>query len=60
MAHDRKPPRSYVACFHPNVYPDVRERIVVIQSRPLTDDEIRACEARDWSQAPTDDWDDES
>lgn len=58
MAHDRKPPRSYVACFHPNVYPVVKERIVVIESRPLTDDEIRACEARDWSNAPTDDWDD--
>ena len=58
MAHDRKPPRSYVACFRPNVYPDVKQRIVVIQSRPLSDDEIRACEARDWSNAPTDDWDD--
>ena len=60
MAHDRKPPRTYVACFRPNVYPVVPERIVVIDSRPLTDDdEIRACEARDWSNAPTDDWDDE-
>ena len=59
MAHDRKPPRTYVACFHPNVYPVVKERIVVIESRPLTDDEIRACEARDWSNAPMDDWDDE-
>jgi arabinofuranosyltransferase len=57
MAHDRRPPRAYVACFHPNVYPDIRKRIVAIQSRPLSDDEIRACEARDWSGARTDDWD---
>jgi arabinofuranosyltransferase len=57
MAHDRRPPRAYVACFRPNVYPDIRKRIVAIQSRPLSDDEIRACEARDWSQARTDDWD---
>ena len=56
MAHDRMPPRSYVACFHPNVYPDVGERIVRIESRQLTDDEIRACEARDWSDAPRDEW----
>jgi len=58
MAHDRMPPRSYVACFRPNVYPVVKERIVMIESRPLTDDEIRACEARDWTNAPMDDWDD--
>jgi arabinofuranosyltransferase len=57
MAHDRRAPRSYVACFRPNVYPDVRERIVRIARRTLTDHEIRACEARDWSDAPTDDWD---
>jgi arabinofuranosyltransferase len=59
MAHDRKPPRAYVACFRPNVYPDIWKRIVAIRSRPLSDDEIRACEASDWSQARTDDWDHE-
>jgi arabinofuranosyltransferase len=58
MAHERKSPRAYVACFRPNVYPVITERIVKIASRPLSDDEIRACEARDWSKARSDDWDD--
>jgi hypothetical protein len=59
MAHERRPPRVYVACFQPNVYPDIWKRIVKIRSRPLSDQEIRACETRDWSQARTDDWDHE-
>jgi arabinofuranosyltransferase len=56
MAHDRMPPRAYVACFHPNVYPDARTRIVRVERRELTDDQIRACEARDWRDAPRDEW----
>jgi arabinofuranosyltransferase len=56
MAHDRMPPRAYVACFRPNVYPDAKTRIVRVERRQLTDDEIRACEARDWRDSPRDEW----
>jgi arabinofuranosyltransferase len=47
MAHDRGPPEGYLDCFRPNVFVlkkygfSVRPR-----ARPLTADEIRACEAR--------------
>jgi arabinofuranosyltransferase len=48
MAHDRAPPPGYVDCFRPNVH--VKEGRVVVEKRdrPLTDEDIRACESRDW------------
>jgi arabinofuranosyltransferase len=50
MAHERNPPAGYVECFRTNIYLQngvhVREGIA-----PLTDDEVRACESRDWTKA---------
>jgi arabinofuranosyltransferase len=49
MAHDRIPPPGYVECFRPNL--EIRDGVLRLEARdhPLTDDEIRACESRDWS-----------
>ena len=41
MAHDRQPPKGYIACFDPNVREDG-----TIQPRVLKDAEVRACETR--------------
>jgi arabinofuranosyltransferase len=48
MAHDRIPPAGYVECFRPNL--EIRDGALRLEARdrPLTDDEIRACESRDW------------
>ncbi len=48
MAHDRRPPPGYVACFAPNVR--IRDHRATVRPRrvPLTDDAIRACESRRW------------
>lgn len=48
MAHDRHPPIGYVKCFRPNVFTNRAAALQEPRSTPLTDDEIRACEARDW------------
>jgi arabinofuranosyltransferase len=53
MAHDRWPPPGYVECFRPNVEYRWREEVKIVvraRSRPLTDEEIMACESRDWSR----------
>jgi arabinofuranosyltransferase len=44
MAHDRAPPKGYVACFRPNV--SIRDRQVVIRPRTLTPEQVRRCEER--------------
>ncbi len=50
MAHERNPPAGYIECFRSNIYlmngVHLRDGIA-----PLTDDEVRACESRDWSKA---------
>ena len=53
MAHERRPPLGYVDCFRPNFYmmsaPTAPPRIMrqdEERTSPLTDDEIRQCEAR--------------
>jgi arabinofuranosyltransferase len=48
MAHDRHPPPGYVACYRPNVRLAGHRIRVKERTRPLTDDEIRACESRAW------------
>ncbi len=50
MGHDRRPPPGYVACFRPNVALDHRQPTVIPGKVPVTDDEIRACQSRDWRQ----------
>lgn len=49
MAHERIPPPGYVECFRPNL--EIRDGAIHVQVResPLSDQEIRACESRDWS-----------
>jgi arabinofuranosyltransferase len=48
MAHDREPPPGYLACFRPDFkYVDGAYRLLPREA-PLTDDDIRACEAREW------------
>ena len=49
MAHDRVPPPGYVECFRPNL--EIRDGVMHVEVRepPLSDQEIRACESRDWS-----------
>jgi arabinofuranosyltransferase len=44
MAHDRAPPKGYVACFRPNVA--IRDRKVEIRPRTLTPEQVRRCEER--------------
>jgi arabinofuranosyltransferase len=48
MAHGRKPPEGYAECFRPNVFVHSGHVLFHPRQAPLTDDEIRACEARDW------------
>jgi arabinofuranosyltransferase len=51
MAHDKKPPEGYPECFRLNVL--FNENGILIRPRgdhPLTDEEIRACESRDWTR----------
>lgn len=48
MAHERQPPPGYVECFRPNGRWTGRRFEFVSRARPLTDAEIRACEARAW------------
>ncbi|HYV85824.1 MAG TPA: hypothetical protein VFB49_07945 [Patescibacteria group bacterium] len=45
MAHERHPPEGYVECFRPNV--DLA--LGRVRPRPLSDDDIRACEDRWWA-----------
>ena len=47
MAHERRPPEGYIDCFKPNV--DLA--LGRVKPRPLTDDDIRACEDRWWAWA---------
>jgi arabinofuranosyltransferase len=44
MAHDRVPPRGYVACFRPNVQVRSRQALVVPRRSALTADDINRCE----------------
>ncbi|MCA9571842.1 MAG: hypothetical protein KC656_28590, partial [Myxococcales bacterium] len=50
MAHERRPPRGYVACFRPNVRWGPKAprdtTLLVPRPEPLTADEIRDCEQR--------------
>ncbi len=47
MAHDRKPPKGYTACFKPNVDIDDHGNVdVKTRTVPLTAEEIKNCEAR--------------
>ena len=50
MAHDRMPPLEYVLCFRPNVFIDKTNGKMIVKGRTplLSDEEIRACESRDW------------
>jgi arabinofuranosyltransferase len=53
MAHDRKPPAGYVACFRPNLFV-TPEGVLTVGRRAtaLGDAEIRACEARFGAPTP--------
>ncbi len=46
MAHERVPPSGYRECFLPNVSVQGRRATIAQRQRPLSDDDIRACEAR--------------
>lgn len=48
MAHDRVAPAGYAECFRPNVVVAGRDPRAEPRERPLSDAEIRACEARPW------------
>jgi arabinofuranosyltransferase len=48
MAHDRSAPPGYLNCFRPNVRFRGGRAVVIPRERPLGDDEIHACESRDW------------
>jgi arabinofuranosyltransferase len=48
MAHERKAPPGYIECFRPNLRLGSGELRLDPRSPPLSDDEIRACESRDW------------
>jgi arabinofuranosyltransferase len=56
MAHDRRAPAAYVECFRPNVLLRGSGRAPIVEPRTLSDDRIRACEARDWSDASARRW----
>jgi arabinofuranosyltransferase len=49
MAHDRKPPPGYMECFKPDVFVDKAHVWLDPRKTPLTDDDIRRCEAIDWN-----------
>jgi arabinofuranosyltransferase len=46
MAHDRRAPPGYVQCFQPNVVAGFGRAHARARPTPLTDNDIRACEAR--------------
>jgi len=49
MAHERTPPRGYVACFKPNVRFDKAGKLLPIpRKRVLTAEDVRRCEAQGW------------
>ncbi len=48
MGHDRFPPAGYVECFSPNVRLRYQKARTVPRHPPLTAEDIRACESRDW------------
>lgn len=48
MGHDRRPPEGYVECFRPNVYLRYQRARTARRHPPLTAEDIRACESRDW------------
>jgi arabinofuranosyltransferase len=48
MAHERKAPPGYIECFRPNLRLGGGKIQLDPRSPPLTDNEIRACESRDW------------
>lgn len=48
MAHDREPPPGYLECFRANVGWDRRRIWANDREVPLTADDVRACEGRDW------------
>jgi arabinofuranosyltransferase len=50
MAHDRAPPPGYEECFRPNVFIDHRRVWLKPREAPLTDEDIRRCESRDWER----------
>jgi arabinofuranosyltransferase len=50
MAHDRRPPSGYVACFRPNVTAAKGRRHERPRAIPLLEDEIVSCESRFLSQ----------
>jgi arabinofuranosyltransferase len=50
MAHDRRAPPGYVECFSPNVQMEYKRVWVVPRPEPLTEEDVRACEARFWPQ----------
>ena len=54
MAHDRRPPEGYTKCFRPNVVRVNDEWIAVARKKPLTDEQIRDCESRDWTSTTPD------
>jgi arabinofuranosyltransferase len=56
MAHARLATAAYVDCFRPNLFLGERERTMSVIPRTLTDEQIRACEARDWSDASAVRW----
>jgi arabinofuranosyltransferase len=47
MAHDRRPPEGYVDCFRPNVTARRGRARIEPRDEPLSDAEIRECEAID-------------
>jgi arabinofuranosyltransferase len=47
MAHDRQPPKGYVECFRANIAVSIG-LYAMPRSKPLTDAEIIACEAKQW------------
>jgi arabinofuranosyltransferase len=49
MAHDRFAPNEYIACFRPNTAIVDGRPTLLRNDVPLTDDEVRECETRDWS-----------
>jgi arabinofuranosyltransferase len=49
LAHDRRPPPGYFACFDPNV--TITDRRVTVRPRPLGDQRIQDCQARAWPAA---------
>jgi arabinofuranosyltransferase len=46
MAHERRPPPGYIECFEPNIHVTGGQVVAVRRKKPLTADDIRACETR--------------